>query len=178
MAVSFWNVDGEDVTKSEIKEQDNSFKPLPENWYQGLVDKIEVKDGDYGKSIRATLSCKVGNDMKKTSISLKCWDQDTKKRKRAIQMLVLLFRVAGKDLPRDEPSDENLQAIVGKKMGFKIGLYEMTTDDGKELSGNWLQYVGTSQEAKEKATAPKEEVKKPAPSAPPAMGEQEDDIPW
>lgn len=177
MAVSFWNVDGEDVTKSEIKEQDNSFKPLPENWYQGLVDKIEVKDGDYGKSIRATLSCKVGNDMKKTSISLKCWDQDTKKRKRAIQMLVLLFRVAGKDLPRDEPSDENLQAIVGKKMGFKLGVYDMEMD-GKQLTGNWLQYVGTSQEAKEKATAPKEEVKKPATSAPPAMGEQDDDIPW
>lgn len=177
MAVSFWNVDGEDVTKSEIKEQDNSFKPLPENWYQGLVDKIEVKDGDYGQSIRATLSCKVGNDMKKTSISLKCWDQDTKKRKRAIQMLVLLFRVAGKDLPRDEPSDDNLQAIVGKKMGFKLGVYDMEMD-GKQLTGNWLQYVGTSQEAKEKATAPKEEVKKPANSAPPAMGEQDDDIPW
>ena len=175
MAVSFWNVDGEDVTKSEIKEQDNSFKPLPENWYQGLVDKIEVKDGDYGQSIRATLSCKVGNDMKKTSISLKCWDQDTKKRKRAIQMLVLLFRVAGKDLPRDEPSDENLQAIVGKKMGFKLGVYDMEMD-GKQLTGNWLQYVGTSQEAKEKATAPKEEVKKP--SAPPAISEQDDDIPW
>ena len=175
MAVSFWNVDGEDVTKSEIKEQDNSFKPLPENWYQGLVDKIEVKDGDYGKSIRATLSCKVGNDMKKTSISLKCWDQDTKKRKRAIQMLVLLFRVAGKDLPRDEPSDQNLQAIVGKKMGFKLGVYDMEMD-GKQLTGNWLQYVGTSQEAKEKATAPKEEVKKP--SAPPAISEQDDDIPW
>jgi len=175
MAVSFWNVDGEDVTKSEIKEQDNSFKPLPENWYQGLVDKIEVKDGDYGQSIRATLSCKVGNDMKKTSISLKCWDQDTKKRKRAIQMLVLLFRVAGKDLPRDEPSDQNLQAIVGKKMGFKLGVYDMEMD-GKQLTGNWLQYVGTSQEAKEKATAPKEEVKKP--SAPPAISEQDDDIPW
>lgn len=175
MAVSFWNVDGEDVTKSEIKEQDNSFKPLPENWYQGLVDKIEVKDGDYGQSIRATLSCKVGNDMKKTSISLKCWDQDTKKRKRAIQMLVLLFRVAGKDLPRDEPSDENLQAIVGKKMGFKIGVYDMEMD-GKQLTGNWLQYVGTSQEAKEKATAPKEEVKKP--SAPTAISEQDEDIPW
>ena len=175
MAVSFWNVDGEDVTKSEIKEQDNSFKPLPENWYQGLVDKIEVKDGDYGQSIRATLSCKVGNDMKKTSISLKCWDQDTKKRKRAIQMLVLLFRVAGKDLPRDEPSDENLQAIVGKKMGFKLGVYDMEMD-GKQLTGNWLQYVGTSQEAKEKATAPKEEVKKP--SAPPAISEQDEDIPW
>jgi len=172
---SFWNVDGEDVTKSEIKEQDNSFKPLPENWYQGLVDKIEVKDGDYGQSIRATLSCKVGNDMKKTSISLKCWDQDTKKRKRAIQMLVLLFRVAGKDLPRDEPSDQNLQAIVGKKMGFKLGVYDMEMD-GKQLTGNWLQYVGTSQEAKEKATAPKEEVKKP--SAPPAISEQDDDIPW
>ncbi len=172
---SFWNVDGEDVTKSEIKEQDNSFKPLPENWYQGLVDKIEVKDGDYGQSIRATLSCKVGNDMKKTSISLKCWDQDTNKRKRAIQMLVLLFRVAGKDLPRDEPSDENLQAIVGKKMGFKLGVYDMEMD-GKQLTGNWLQYVGTSQEAKEKATAPKEEVKKP--SATPAMSEQDEDIPW
>jgi len=177
MAVSFWNVDGEDVTKSEIKEQDNSFKPLPENWYQGLVDKIEVKDGDYGQSIRATLSCKVGNDMKKTSISLKCWDQDTKKRKRAIQMLVLLFRVAGKDLPRDEPSDENLQAIVGKKMGFKLGVYDMEMD-GKQLTGNWLQYVGTSQEAKEKATSPKEEVKKSPTPAPTPAGEQDDDIPW
>lgn len=177
MAVSFWNVDGEDVTKSEIKEQESGFKPLAENWYQGLVDKIGVKDGDYGQIIRATLSCKVGSDMKKTSISLKCWDQDTKKRKRAIQMLVLLFRVAGKDLPRDEPSDENLQAIVGKKMGFKLGVYDMEMD-GKQLTGNWLQYVGTSQEAKEKATAPKEEVKKSPTPAPTPAGEQDDDIPW
>lgn len=172
---SFWNVDGEDVTKSEIKEQDSSFKPLPENWYQGLVDKIEVKDGDYGQSIRATLNCKVGNDMKKTSISLKCWDQDIKKRKRAIQMLVLLFRAAGKELPRDEPSDDNLQAIVGKKMGFKIGLYEMTTDDGKELSGNWLQFVGTAAEAKEKATEVKE-VAKPKAKDPDDIPGFEDDV--
>ncbi len=170
MAKSFWSVDGEDVTQSEIKEQDNSFKPLPENWYQGMVDKIEVKDGDYGQSIRATLACKVGNDMKKTSISLKCWDNDPKKRKRAIQMLVLMFRVAGKPLPEEGPDDNNVQQLVGRKMGFKLGLYDMETDDGKQLTGNWLQFVATAAEAKEKATAPKEDVKKPAPK-------QSDDIP-
>ena len=173
---SFWNVEGEDVTKSEIKEQDNSFKPLPENWYQGMVDKIEVKDGDYGKSIRATLSCKVGDDMKKTSISLKCWDDDAKKRKRAIQMLVLMFRTAGKDLPKDEPDDDNVQVLVGRKMGFKLGMYDMETSDGKQVTGNWLQFVGTVAEAKEKATATTA-APKPKPAAP-AQDSADDDIPW
>lgn len=172
---SFWSVEGEDLVNAEIKEQDNSFKPLAEDWYQGLVDKIEVKDGDYGKSIRATLSCKVGNDMKKTSVSLKCWDEDSKKRKRAIQMLVLMFRTAGKDLPSGEPDDDNLQCVVGKKMGFHVGLYEMTRDDGSPLTGNWLKFVATSDEAKQKATPAKPVVAKPAPAK---QADDEDHIPW
>lgn len=166
---SFWSIDGEDVTQSEIVEQSNNFTPLPENWYQGMVDKIELKDGDYGQSIRAVLSCKVGDDMKKTSVSLKCWDADPKKRKRAVQMLVLMFRTAGKPLPEDGPDEDNIQVLVGRKMGYKLGVYDMTAEDGKQVTGNWLQFVGTAAEAKEKATAHKE-VAKPRPK-------QSDDIP-
>lgn len=172
---SFWSIDGEDVTQSEIVEQSNSFTPLPENWYQGMVDKIELKDGDFGQSIRATLSCKVGDDMKKTSVSLKCWDADPKKRKRAVQMLVLMFRTAGKPLPEDGPDENNIQVLVGRKMGFKLGVYDMTAEDGKQVTGNWLQFVGTAAEAKEKATAHKE-VAKPKPAA--KVEAADDDIPW
>lgn len=171
---SFWNVDGEDLTKTEIKEQDNSFKPLPANWYQGMVDSLEVKDGDYGKSIRAKLSCKVGNDMKKTSVSLKCWDADPKKRKRAIQMLLLMFRNAGKDVPQEEPDADNIQPIVGRKMGFHLDVYEMEREDGTKNTGNWLKFVASAAEAKEKATDAPKEVKKPAPS----LAEDDGDVPW
>lgn len=171
---SFWNVDGEDLTKTEIKEQDNSFKPLPTNWYQGMVDSLEVKDGEYGKSIRAKLSCKVGNDMKKTSVSLKCWDADPKKRKRAIQMLLLMFRHAGKEVPQEEPDSDNIQPIVGRKMGFHLDVYEMEREDGTKNTGNWLKFVGSSEDAKAKATAEPKEVKKAAP----AIDNGDDDIPW
>lgn len=174
---NFWEVGGEDVRTSEIKEMDDSFQPLPKGIYLGLVESAEVKDGDYGKSIKLKLSCKSGNDMKSAGVSLKCWDNDDKKRKRAIGLLVKLYEVAGKKLPSGEPDNDSIGVVVGKKMGFDLDAYDMKSDDGKDLKGNWLRWVMPVDEAKAKGLAEAVETSKPAPKpAPkPAADDFDDD---
>ena len=167
---SFWNVDGEDVRESEVKESNFDNAPVPAGWYAGILDKAEIKDGDFGKSIKLQADLKVGKDMKKCFLSLKCWDDDPKKRKRAIQMYSLLFKSIGKSPPDAEPDDEILSQLLGKKLGFKIEVYDMKTDDGKPLTGNWLSFVDTAAVAIEKgkenkgfvAPEAKKEATKPA----------------
>ena len=177
---NFWEVGGEDVRTSEIKEMEDSFAPLQKGIYLGLVESAEVKDGDYGKSIKLKLSCKSGQDMKSASVSLKCWDNDDKKRKRAIGLLVKLYEVAGKKLPSGEPDNDSIGVVVGKKMGFDLDTYDMKSEDGKELKGNWLRWVMPVDEAKAKGLAEASDTPKPAAKqAPkPSVDDFEDDIPF
>lgn len=166
---SFWEVGGEDIRTTEIKELDDSFKPLEKGTYVGLVESAEVKDNEFGKSIKLKLSCKVGQEMKKANVSLKCWDNDDKKRKRAIGLLVKLYEVAGKKPPASEPNNDSIGVIVGKKMGFDVDVYDMKNENGEQITGNWLRWVMTSDEAKEKAKA-----SAPAEKPKPALEEDED----
>lgn len=164
---SFWNVDGEDVRESEVKESNFDNTPAPAGWWAGLLDKAYVQDNDYGKVLKFQADLKIGKDMKKCFFSLKCWDDDVKKRKRAIQMYSLLFKAIGKTPPDAEPDDEILSQLLGKKMGFKIEVYDMQTEDGKQITGNWLLFVDTAAVALEKGKENKgfvvPEVKKEVP---------------
>jgi hypothetical protein len=180
---SFWNVEGEDVRESEVKENSFDNTPVPVGWYAGILDKAEIKESDYGKSIKLQADLKVGKDMKKCFLSLKCWEDDPKKRKRAIQMYSLLFKSLGKSPPDAEPDDEILSQLLGKKLGFKIEVYDMTGDDGKQLTGNWLSFVDTAAVAIEKGKENKgfvaTEVKKEAPKhqqKPAAFDDFDEDI--
>lgn len=77
-----------------------------------------------------------------------------------------LMQVAG------EPSDMDLMsALVGKMMAIKVMIWEMTKDNGEEMSGNWIAAVAPAKGA---------EVSKPVEKAAPAQGEEnfDDDIPF
>lgn len=186
MAMNFWNVAGEDVRKTEIKESaGSSFTTLPEGWYLGAIEKITLNDSlDYGKSIRLILSCKNGSEMQRTSVKLNCWAEDDKKRRRAIQMMILLFQCAKKDLPESEPDEESLSVLVGRRFGFSIGYYELEKEDGSMMEGNWLMYVDSVEGAKARLSSapakPVPAVEKPAKPQQPAKPavDFEDDIPF
>jgi hypothetical protein len=168
---SFWTVSTGGAATGEVAE--NNFDPLPKGDYPAMLEEATVKEWEGVQSIN--LKARVIDGPGKNRVlflGLKCWDADSKKRDRAINLLVKLFQITKAQMPAGEPDDAALSKITNKPISLKLDVWEI---DGK--SGNWLvnasevgAVVGKAAPAKTAAPA-----KKPAASNP---GDFEDDIPF
>jgi hypothetical protein len=170
--MSFWNTSAGTAATGEVAE--NNFDPLPKGDYPAMLEEATVKVWEGVQSIN--LKARVIDGPGKNRVlflGLKCWDADSKKRDRAINLLVKLFQLTKAQMPAGEPDDAALSKITNKPLSLKLDVWEI---DGK--SGNWLvnaSEVGavvTGKAAPAKTPAP---AKKPAASNP---GDFEDNIPF
>ncbi len=105
-----------------------------------------------------------------------------KKRDKAMRMLMAIDANAGGKLARNakQPTDDDLAlALINKQMVIRLGVWEMTGDNGV-MTGNWVQYVGPkSTELKVGAEKVKAAAPAPKKTATPAFDDNEDsDIPF
>lgn len=166
---SFWSTSSGEQATGEVKE--SSFDPLPKGWYLSMLESasIDTYEGEKKVKLKARV---VGEGFGKNRVlflNLKCWDEDEKKRDRAIQVLVKIFNILGVKLPKGEPDDEDLADLVDKPLDLFLEQWEF---NGK--SGNWLVNVESKGTKAGVATSAKSDTpKKPAPSREP--GDDDDD---
>lgn len=166
--MSFWATSSGQIATGDVQES-GGFDPLPKGDYDGFLDKAEIQTWEGKKSIN--LRTRIGKRV--IFLTLKCWDEDAKKRDRNLNLLVKFFQIAKVQMPAGEPDDMDLAKLCDKPMRFKLDVWE--TDD-KQKSGNWLVNVdavgakaGESKPATAKAAPPK---------AAPSHPDEEDQIPF
>lgn len=88
----------------------------------------------------------VGKDYTKRVIfqKLRVCDADTKKRDRALMMLMAIDANTGSNLSKlsSEPTDADLQKMLNRKMAIKVDVWSMKdSQTGEVKEGNWVQMV-------------------------------------
>ncbi len=170
--VDFWNLsDGDDIhkTSAEYDAGGGNFSPIPDDTScVAIIEEAKVdqdRSGHEYVSIRwSVLSPAVYNNRK---IFQKIWCLDDKPRQndpekardKAKRMLFAIDKNAGGALVASgkAPSDNTLaKAFVNKQMQIKVNIWEMTGDDGKSMSGNWISAVSPKAGATAKKAAPKQ----------------------
>ena len=133
--MSFWNTSSGEKATGDV--QENDFAPLPKGDYICMFEeaKVDEYEGEQKIKLKARV---VGDGFGKNRVlflNLKCWDQSSEKRDKAIQLLVKIFGICKAKLPAGEPDDIALSQLCDKPISLKLGVWEMK-DEGK--SGNWL----------------------------------------
>ena len=168
--VDFWNLsDGDDIhkTSGNFETGGGNFEPIPDGTNcLALIEEAKLaedRDSHEYVSIRwSVLSPAVYNNRK---IFQKIWCLDDKPRQndpekardKAKRMLFAIDKNAGGALVASgkAPNDNNLaKAFVNKQMQIKVNTWEMTGDDGKPMSGNWISAVSPKAGATAKKAAP------------------------
>lgn len=171
--MSFWNTSEGTKATGEVQEN-NDFAPLPKGDYISMIEEASVDEYQGIKKIKFKARV-VGDGPGKNRVlflGLKCWDTESAKRDKAVQLLFKIFGICKAKMPRDEPTDEDLRQLCDKPISLKLGVWEIK-DENK--SGNWLinaEAVG----AKAGATTT---TKKPVAKVEPAFADGDDpDIPF
>jgi hypothetical protein len=136
--MSFWKTStGEDAT-GDVKE--NDFEPLPDGYYQTMQEEVKINNYQGERTIQLKTRV-VGEGYGKNRVlflKLKAFDEDEKKRDRAINLLVKLANTLKVKLPNGEPDDIWLSKLTDKPHQTKLQKYNFKTDDGKQLEGNFI----------------------------------------
>ena len=130
---SFWATSSGEQATGEV--QENSFDPLPKDWYKSMFESASIDEYEGEKKVKFKARV-VGEGFGKNRVlflNLKCWDEDEKKRDRAIQVLVKIFNILGVKLPKAEPDDADLSELVDKPLDLLLDVWEIN-----DKSGNWL----------------------------------------
>lgn len=174
--MSFWNTS--EGTKATGEVQENSdFAPLAKGDYISMIEEASVDEYEGVKKIKFKARV-VGDGPGKNRVlflNLKCWEKDSKKRDRAIQLLVKIFGICKAKMPNGEPDDIALSQLCDKPISLKLDVWEMEIN-GEIKSGNWL--VNADAVGAKAGVAPA--AKKPAAKAAPAAGfsDMDNDIPF
>lgn len=80
----------------------------------------------------------IDGDFKEREVrqKIKCFESDSKKRDRGVNMLLRLFNICGVMPPQEAPTNNDLMVFINKIVGVKIREWH---DDGKE--GNYVAEV-------------------------------------
>ena len=152
--MSFWDLsDGEQVKADTEYEAPSGGEPIPDNTdVMAYPDEVKWDEKDGNEYITVRWRVAKPETYKNRVVFQKLWvmgnnpqQKDPDKRKKqgdnAKRMLAAIDANAGGELMTIEgkPSDEQLQAaLMNKFMVIKVKLWEMTGDDGKAMSGNWV----------------------------------------
>jgi len=135
--MSFWKTSEGQAATGEV--QDNDFKPVPLSWYKSMFESVTVDEYEGVKKVSMKTRI-IGDGPGKNRVlflSLKCWDEDGKKRDRARNLATKISNILGVPQPESEPDDKYFSQWVDKPIDLYIDVWEL--DDGK--SGNWLKNV-------------------------------------
>ncbi len=166
---SFWTVSNGQQATGEVA--DNNFDPLAKGDYPGMLEAAELKTWEGVQTVSLKFSPSVApHEKRKLFLTLKCWDTDSKKRDRAINVLMKLFQVTKAAMPSGEPTDADLAKLCNKPVTLKLDVWE--TED-KAKSGNWLVNASEAGAAVVKKSAPAR-----AAAAPAADSDFEENIPF
>jgi len=174
--MSFWNVDGKEITGNAKDAFTPSFAVIPDGTKAvAMIDDVAIKDYN-GQYIEISWKLTTGEYSQRLLFQkIKVFDDDSKKRTRALNMLMLLYKLAGLQPPQSQPTEHDLKEFIGKHAGIMIQEWEY---DGK--NGNWISEVHPVDGFETKTGIKIEVVSTPA-QAPLSAIAQElavDDVPW
>lgn len=201
--MSFWNIEGEDLAKSngQYEQEGGAMVPIPDDTQVlALIDEAKwdtaFEGDDQYISLRWTVMAPA--EFKNRKVFQKLWvmgnnpnQKDAEKAKaqgvKAKKMLAAIDHNAGGKLlaSGEAPTDDSMaRTITNKPMVLKLKVWEMTGNDGKEMSGNWIAAVSPrntqagSQKPKAETKPKVEEA--PAKQEPAAQGydDFDDEIPF
>ena len=175
---SFWSLTSGEKATGEVKENEG-FAPLPKDWYKVIFESATVDEYEGKKKIKFKTRI-VGEGVGKNRVmflGLKCWDEDEKKRDRAIQLMVKVFNTLGVKLPKNEPDDDDLSELADKPLDLHIDTF--IPKDGSRPEG-YAFIVNVDGKGTQAGVAAKPASKPTAkPSREPGMDEDDDsDIPF
>src|SRR5690625_2648700 len=189
--MSFWNVAGEDLNKTQgsFEQEGGDIKPIPDGTQVlALIDEAKwdaFQEGDDYISLRWSIMAP--NEYKNRKVFQKLWvlgnnpnQSDAEKRKaqgvKAKKMLAAIDHNAGGKLlaTGEAPTDDSMaRSITNKPMVLKLKVWEMEIQ-GEKKSGNWIAAVSPRNEGAKKAE--EAGAKEPAPQVQqPALEEEGDE---
>lgn len=137
--MSFWDTSDGVKATGEVKE--NDFDPLPDGYYQTMEEEIKINEYQ-GKRTIQMKSRVIGEGFGKNRVlflKLNAFDEDEKKRDRAINLLVKLANTLGVPLPKNEPDDTWLSKLTDKPHQTKLQKYAFIPNGGTETKvGNFI----------------------------------------
>lgn len=190
--MSFWNTSDGDDTSTQGQEYDTgggSMEPIPEGTdVLAALDESKWDNKSGANYISNRWTVLKPEAYKNRKVFQKLWVSDhnpstqdpskaVKQTDKAKRMLAAIDKNAGGMLTASGqmPTDETLaSSLMNKPMVLKLGVWELTGDDGKEVNGNWVIAVSPAS----KGVA---EVSKPAPKPQTGGGtsqEIDDEIPF
>jgi len=199
--MSFWNIDGEDLTKSngQFENDGGEIEPIPDGTQVlALIDEAKWDTPYQGDeqyiSLRWTVMAP--KEYKNRKIFQKLWvmgnnpnQGDATKAKaqgdKAKKMLAAIDHNAGGKLlaTGEAPTDDSMtRTITNKPMVLKLRVWEMEIQ-GETKKGNWIAAVSPrnkqSEPAQQEAVSAKaKEEPKAEPQAQQAIDDFDDDIPF
>lgn len=188
--MSFWNLSDESAATDTGKEYDGggNLPPIPEgSSVLAMPDEAkwaEDRNNNEYLSIRwrvlkpeAHANRVVFQKLWVTDDDPRAKDAD-KKRDKAKRMFAAIDANAGGKLSKkaSKPTDDELAlALINKQMVLRLGVWEMDGDDGKPMSGNYVQAVSDKTKPVSEGAKPAARV---APKAAPAFDTDLDDVPF
>lgn len=162
----------ESTTEAEMG--GGNFAPIPSNTQ--LASAIEESKWDSSDRDGEFISCKwtvlEGEyENRKVFQKIKVKDQDSKTRDKAMKMLAAIDANCGGKLVAagKEPTDMDLaQNLLMKPMVIMVQVWELETEQGEKINGNWVNKVSSLANGKPDAT--------PAPAN--KANDFDDDIPF
>lgn len=139
--MSFWNTEIGDITGDASSSFTNQIKQIPDNTYAlAKIKKFAHKHFGADHTLEIEWELTDGPFAgQKVWQKLKCWDSVEKTRYRALNMLLLLFKLYEfNPPPARAPHDNELGIFLGKTAGIKIQETE-PNDEGKQY--NWVSEV-------------------------------------
>jgi hypothetical protein len=136
--MSFWATSDGKTATGEV--QENNFDPLPDGYYPVMEEEIKINEYQGKRTIQMKTRV-IGEGFGKNRVlflKLNAFDDDEKKRDRAINLLVKLANTLGVALPKSEPDDTWLSKLTDKPHQTKLQKFDFKTDDGKQITGNFI----------------------------------------
>ncbi len=169
--MGFWDTsDGETVKgETEYEAPSGDLTPIPDNTdVMAYIDEVKWDDKDGEEYISARWRVAKPEAYKNRAVFQKLWvlgnnpqQKDADKRKKqgdnAKRMLAAIDANSGGELMALEgaPIDEELQsALMNKFMVIKLKVWEMETNEGGKMSGNWICAVSPKDKAVSEAPKP------------------------
>ena len=139
--MSFWqSMSGTPIDGSAEHSHTGSFKVIPDGTTApGIITQAKMVSFDDGNKVYQITYKLVDGEFKSSIVRQKinCFDHDPKKRDRAVNMLMRLYKLCNiSPTHGDAPTDMDLMHLQNKVIGLKIQEWQQ---DGKE--GNWISEI-------------------------------------
>ena len=143
--MSFWSSNVGSVSGDPKDAFVKTFENIPDgSKLLARIKSIEVVDGNNGKFIEVTWQVKGSEfDGQQVRQKIKCWDDDSTKRHKALNMFMLLHKLFNIQPSDYEPDRAFLMKFINKGAGIKVQLTKPMPETGNRY--NWVSEVHSHQ---------------------------------